>query len=100
MRIFDGHPFRQLDPVSDALIIASILAVGAGIGYEANSLMNPPKKPDQAALPNQADANKTANNTVSDQRTAMLKSGGITDYTGGMGLLIGSDVSTSTLVGG
>lgn len=61
---------------------------------------SPSKPPDQPALPNQNAADKTAANTVADQRRALLATGGQTDYTGGSAVLTDKDVSKNVLLGG
>lgn len=81
-----------------------VLAVSAGVGFGASELINSQtsktKLPDQPPLPDPNAANKSASATVKDQRETMLASGGITDYTGGLGILTGSDISKTTLLGG
>lgn len=57
------------------------------------------KGPTPVALPNQADASAKAAATIADQRAALLASGGQTDYTGGLGILTGSDISKNSLTG-
>jgi hypothetical protein len=56
--------------------------------------------PASATLPSASTANTTAAATVANQRAALLYAGGQTDYTGGLGVLTGSDVSKTSLIGG
>lgn len=86
-----------------ALTVGALI-VGAGVGFGADELIQgfnkAPSSPDQAALPNTVTAEKNAQATVANQRQILLAAGGQTDYTGGFGVLTGTDVSKSTLVGG
>lgn len=61
-----------------------------------------PKSPDSTApaLPSESAASQAASTSVSSNRAALLASGGQTDETGGLGLLTGSDVATTALIGG
>lgn len=61
-----------------------------------------PKSPADTApaLPSVSTASNTASTTVNNSRAALLASGGQTDETGGLGILTGSDVATSSLIGG
>lgn len=80
-------------------IIAAV--AGAGISQLISGFGSAPQGgPDPAALPNQDKAKMDAGNTVANQRQILLASGGQTDYTGGTGVLTGSDVSKTTLLGG
>jgi len=65
-------------------------------------LTSSPKSPSQTAptTPSQSTANTTAASTVSDQRATLLASGGQTDMTGGLGILTGSEIQSSSLIGG
>lgn len=85
-------------------LIDAIIFGAAGFGISqlssgmSKSASNP--TPAQATLPNQQTQTTAAATTVADQRAALLSSGGITDYTGGMGVLTGTDTSKTTLIGG
>lgn len=57
------------------------------------------KAPASLPAPSQATANQSAAALVADQRAALLTSGGVTDLTGGLGVLTGSDVNKTTLTG-
>lgn len=81
------------------LALEAVAAV-AGIAEIAHGFSSTPKEPDKAALPDQKTADASATNTVANQRQILLASGGQTDYTGGLGTLLGSDVAKSTLIGG
>lgn len=81
-----------------ALLVGGLAA--GGIGEVIQGISKSPKQPDQPALPNQTTADNTAASTVANQRQTLLAAGGQTDYTDGLGVLTGSDVSKSTLVGG
>ena len=82
------------------LIVGAVL--GAALTEGVMAMTSSPKSPSQTApaTPDQSKANTNAASTVADQRAAMLASGGQTDYTGGLGVLTGSDVSKSGLIGG
>ena len=81
-------------------IIAAVAGAALGEGIEA--LTSSPKSPSQTAptTPSQSTANTTAAATVADQRATLLASGGVTDNTGGLGILTGADVKSSSLIGG
>lgn len=70
-----------------------IAEVASGMNKSADNKPNAPAAPDPTKA--QADATSTVNN----QRQILLAAGGQTDYTGGLGVLTGSDVSKSSLVG-
>lgn len=76
--------------------------VGAGTFEGISALSSSPKTPSSTAptTPSQATANTTAASTVADQRATLLASGGVTDQTGGLGILTGSDIKTNSLIGG
>lgn len=82
------------------IIIGALL--GAGIGEGVSALTSQPKNPSVTApaAPSATAATAAANTTVNTDRAALLNSGGITDYTGGLGVLTGSDVTKSSLIGG
>ena len=75
--------------------------IGGPLENMIGNSMNP-KSPSQTApaTPSQSTANTTAAATVADQRATLLASGGVTDNTGGLGILTGSDVKSSSLIGG
>ena len=80
-----------------------IALAGAGVAEGVNALTSSNTKshsPTAPSNPSQSTANQSAAATVADQRENLIKSGGITDYTGGLGVLTGSDVNKSSLVGG
>ena len=81
-------------------IIAAV--AGAALGEGIMALTSSPKSPSQTAptTPSQSTANTTAAATVADQRATLLASGGVTDNTGGLGILTGSDIKSSSLIGG
>ena len=85
-------------------VIASLTGGAFVGGAEAGmkALFSPPKSPSQTAptTPSQSTANTTAAATVADQRATLLASGGVTDNTGGLGILTGADVKSSSLIGG
>ena len=82
------------------LLLAGL--VGGGIAEGIGALTSSPKSPSQTAptTPSQSTANTTAAATVADQRATLLASGGVTDNTGGLGILTGADVKSSSLIGG
>lgn len=96
------HPLSvvRFDPVTDILTILAIAGAGAGVGSIISGMGSTPKAPDQAALPDPNKAAVDAQATQANQRRILLTSGGQTDYTGGTGVLTGSDVSKTTLLGG
>lgn len=85
-----------------AVAIPFLLAglAGAGIAEMIQGFSNSPDKPASADLPDPNKAKADAGNTVANQRQILLASGGQTDYTGGLGILTGSDVSKTSLLGG
>ena len=58
--------------------------------------VNPPALP---AAPSLATSAQTATSAQNAARVAALQSGGITDYTSGTGIVLGSDVKSATLTG-
>ena len=58
-----------------------------------------PSAPAAPPSPSSTTAGQAGAATVADQRAAMLLAGGSTDYTGGLGVLLGSDVSTAKTEG-
>ena len=83
--------------------IITALAVGAATeGIMALTSSASTKSPSQTAptTPSQSTSNTTAAATVADQRATLLASGGVTDNTGGLGILTGADVKSSSLIGG
>ena len=88
-------PFVELAAIATAL--GGVVEGGLALGSAAST-----KSPSQTAptTPSQSTANTTAAATVADQRATLLASGGVTDNTGGLGVLTGSDVKSSSLIGG
>lgn len=80
------------------------LVIGGLVGFGASEVISgmtkTPSGPDKAALPDPTKASASASNTVANQRATLLAAGGQTDFTGGLGVLTGSDVSKTSLVGG
>lgn len=56
------------------------------------------KGPIYPAAPVQEDANKKAAALLQDQRMAMLNAGGITDMTGGLGVLLGGGLEKPSFI--
>ena len=83
-------------------IITALAAGAATEGIMALTSAASTKSPSQTAptTPSQSTANTTAAATVADQRATLLASGGVTDNTGGLGILTGSDIKSSSLIGG
>lgn len=81
-----------------------IALAGAGIGAGAAQLFSgsqdSPNMPNPPALPDPNQASQDAAKKITNQREILLRSGGQTDYTGGTGVLTGTDVSKTTLLGG
>jgi len=73
--------------------------IGAGLAEMTSSKAKSPSST-APTTPTTADASTAASNTVASNRQAALLSGGNTDLTGGMGVLTGSDVSKTGLIGG
>jgi hypothetical protein len=87
-------------PALIPLVVA--VAAGSAIGGITESIIaasNKPKAPGAAAAPDPNAAAAAAQAAQTDARKTFLASGGQTDFTGGLGILTGSDVSKSTLVG-
>lgn len=81
--------------------------LGGLAGFGVSELAASSKAPDKPTPPNnpaapagQNDANKQAAAQVANQRETLLAAGGITDYTGGMGILANQDVNKNVLIGG
>lgn len=81
--------------------------IGEVLTFGLGSLLFPKDKksdaPSPLPLPNSPDSNKAssdASTAQTRQRQIMLASGGQTDFTGGTANLLGSDVSSETLLGG
>ena len=74
------------------------LAVGGAVaGIEA--LSSSPKSPSQATLPSETAAANTAQAAQTQSRQAALAAGGSTNVTGGSGIILGSEVTSLSLVG-
>ena len=58
-----------------------------------------PSEPALPAAPSISTASNTASTAQTAARAAALQSGGLTDYTSGTGIVLGSDVSKATIVG-
>ena len=58
-----------------------------------------PSPPALPAAPSLATSAQTATDAQKAARVAALQSGGLTDYTGGSGIVLGSDVKSATLTG-
>ena len=84
------------------VLIGALVGGALTEGVSALTSSASTKSPSQTAptTPNQSTANTTAAATVADQRAALLASGGVTDNTGGLGILTGSDIKSSSLIGG
>ena len=84
------------------LLLAGLAGGGIAEGIGALTSSASTKSPSQTAptTPSQSTANTTAAATVADQRATLLASGGVTDNTGGLGILTGADVKSSSLIGG
>ncbi len=61
---------------------------------------NDANKPAAITLPDPSSAKDEAAATLKRQRQILLATGGQTDYTGGSGMLIGTDIGKTTLLGG
>lgn len=83
-----------------AAVLALAGLAGAGVAETISGMSKAPSQPTQPTLPNSQTADNNSQATVANQRQILLAAGGQTDYTGGLGVLTGSDVSKSTLVGG
>lgn len=84
--------------------LATIVIGAAGIGFGASQLMSGmddiPSAPDPVTPPDPMKAEQAAKAKLMDQRKILLATGGQTDYTSGTGVLTGTDVSKTTLLGG
>lgn len=97
-------PILYYDPISIAAL--TVAAIGGGFAIEAvtgglggnknssSALPALPSPPDPNAAAGTADAAQTR------QRQILLATGGQTDFTGGTGTLLGTDVQKQTLLGG
>ena len=84
------------------VLIGALVGGALTEGISALTSSASTKSPSQTAptTPSQSTANTTAAATVADQRATLLASGGVTDNTGGLGILTGSDIKSSSLIGG
>lgn len=78
-----------------------IALAGAGVAEGVNALTSTPKSPSSTApaLPSETAAASTAQAAQTQQRQSALAAGGQTNVTQGAGIILGSDVSSVTLVG-
>lgn len=83
------------------LPVLAIAGIGAGVAEGVNALTSQPKPPAAPATPaaSQAAAQNTAEAAQLQARKTFLSAGGQTDYTGGLGILTGSDLKAATLTG-
>lgn len=79
-------------------VVVGALAV-SGIASEVVSLFNQPKAPGLPPVPSLSDSEKAAKDAQTQQRRAVLAAGGMTNVSGGTGIILGSDVSSVSLVG-
>ena len=97
--LWKRHPRSQLNhpPAIIGIIAAVVGGVGIGLGIEA--LNSAPKAPAQAPLPTETAAANTASAAQTQQRQSALAAGAATNVTQGSGIILGSDVSSVSLVG-
>ena len=82
------------------IAIAVMVALGtAATTMEVEALQGKPKNPDLPNLPSLDSSKETALSAQTRQRQAALAAGGNTNITGGTGIILGSDVSSVSLVG-
>lgn len=95
------HPLSvvRFDPVTDILTILAIAGAGFGASELIGGMKDSPKLPDQSTLPDKDKAGADAQAKINNQRLRLLTSGGQTDYTSGTGVLTGTDVTKTTLLG-
>ena len=72
-------------------------AIGEMFSSSSSSKNNSPA---QAPLPSIQASSQTAQASQGQSRAAALAAGGLTDYTGGTGIVLGSDVKSACLIGG
>lgn len=77
----------------------------AAIGFGASAILGgafggAPDAPNIPALPNADKAKTDAGEAQKQQRRTALASGGLTDQTGGSGIILDKDVKNVSLVGG
>lgn len=81
--------------------VVAAVAVGFGASELIQGMNDTPDSPPApGTLPDANKAQVNAKNQLMDQRKTLLASGGQTDYTAGTGVLTGTDVSKTTLLGG
>jgi hypothetical protein len=80
-------------------VITSVVAAVAGITESIIASTDKPKSPSSPAAPSTSTAAEAAKSAQLENRKTFLAAGGQTDFTGGLGILTGSDVGKSTLVG-
>ena len=87
-------------PAIPAIIaIATVTAAVGGIIEGAIGLSESSKTPSTPAAPSTATAQQTATEAQTAQRRSVLAAGGGTNVTGGSGIILGSDISSVSLVG-
>ena len=82
-------------------LAAAILIGGAAIGAGVEALTSTPKSPSTTApaAPTETAAANTAQAAQTQSRQAALAAGGSTNVTGGSGIILGSEVTSLSLVG-
>lgn len=93
------NPSKSVIQFGPAIPIIAAVVLGLGAGELISGLQDSPDNPSQGTLPDPNKAKADAQATQANQRKILLTSGGQTDYTGGTGVLTGSDVSKTTLLG-
>ena len=93
-----GYNNRQYDPATLTLI-ATAVAVGAGSAEIITALSNKPDQPSLPTSPDMNSADKYAQDAQNNQRQIAIRAGGNTNITGGSGIILGSDISSVSLVG-
>lgn len=92
--IFSRHPLSQTDFDNPWYALGIIPGIIADVTKSST-----PKSPGLPAIPSMTDAKSTAQDAQTSQRQAALRAGAATNVTGGSGIVLGSDVSSLTLVG-
>lgn len=86
-------------PAVIPIIIAAVAGAGIAEGINALETSGKNKQPALPAVPSLDSAATTAQGAQTTARQAALAGGGQTNITGGSGIILGSDVSSLTLVG-
>ena len=86
--------------IGTELVGAGVVGLaGFGLAEGISAMTSTPSVPGQPTAPSTATAQQTATEAQTAQRRSVLAAGAGTNVTGGSGIILGSDVSSVSLVG-